>query len=434
MNAQHPNARQTRLSKTDRWIVRYLGFCTAMFSVCYIIAYVLGNENIFRTTTMVLAGTVLLKAMMLPPPRNGISGRATVMISLFCAVALFNSLVSMSPVESSLRWILWLGMVFCFYRVVGNADGSWTRAVIERLPFFFAILYVTIIIVIKFITNTELIPLAYHLSGLYGNLILASGLFAGKLWQRMTWSVFGLTAIFFSGAGGALFTVPIMFVPYIMYSASSVPVKGIAVAMLLMVGGALFFESQLFVRFLDIKLNITPTEGGATSGMERLEHSKDMRLALIQYGWGLAWSKPMGTGLGHTYKEEVSRLFAVPHVHNGTLSTLIELGFPCFFVVALLMIWMLWTILRDATIETQLKGFYFTYFFTIFGRSLSENYAPFDLGNFFIFVFLLFSIRFFLTRQRVVEQNRQPAFPPRPQMMMRPYGSRPPMPRPASVR
>jgi len=423
-----------RLGKIDRWLVNYLTFCTAMFVVSYILAYIWNYDNMFRITSMVLAATVLLKALMVPSPRNGMSGRASVMMALFCAVALFNSLVSLIPVETSLRWILWLGIVFCFYRVAGNADGSWTRAVINRLPFFFAVLYATIIVVIKFVTNDDVIRLAYHLSGLYGNLILASGLFATQFWQRITWSAFGLIAIFFSGAGGALFTIPIMFVPYILYSASSVPVKGIAVAMLITVGGSIFFESQLFGRFLDIKLNISAADSGTSSGMERLERSKDMRLALAQYGLALAWSTPLGTGLGHTYKDEVSRLYLVPHVHNGTISTLIELGFPGFFVVASLMIWMLWTILRDNAIETQLKGFYFTYCFTIFGRSLSENYAPFDLGNFFIFVFLLFSIRFFLTKQHQVEQNRRPAYPPPPRMMMRPFAARPPMPRPLQVR
>jgi O-antigen ligase len=241
-------------------------------------------------------------------------------------------------------------------------------------------------------------------------------------------------AIYFSGAGGALFTVPIMFVPYILYSASSMPVKGIGIAMLLMLGGAFFFESQLFGRFLDIKLNLSYSEN-STSGLDRLERSRDMRWTLVKYGWQKAIERPVGTGLGHTYADELSRLYYVAHVHNGTVTTLVELGFPGFATVACLLFWVMWGILRSPTIENQLKGFYFTYSFTIFGRSLSENYTPFDLGNFFNFVFLLFTISLFLHQRTgrfalITEGGTAPGRPvPMPRM-----GLRPPLPRPLPMR
>ena len=67
---------------------------------------------------------------------------------------------------------------------------------------------------------------------------------------------------------------------------------------MLMFGGLFFFESQLFGRFLDIKLNIASSEENSYSGLDRLERSKEMRLQLVQYGIQLAEQNPLGTGLG----------------------------------------------------------------------------------------------------------------------------------------
>ena len=136
-----------------------------------------------------------------------------------------------------------------------------------------------------------------------------------------------------------------------------------------------------------------------------------MRLLLVQYGWSLAEAHPWGTGLGRTYSQQITGEMGVGHVHNGTVTMLIELGFPGFAVVASLLLWIFGSILRSRTIPNQIKGFYFTYFFTIFGRSLSENYTPFDLGNFFNLVFLVFTINFFLY-ERVGQSSSQPALRP----------------------
>jgi hypothetical protein len=387
---------------------------------------------------MLMATVVLLKAITLPSPRGGFQGRATVLLCLLFLVAIFNSFVSWDMVESSLRWVFWFGIVISFSRIVGASDGSWVEVVIQRLPLYFTFLYATVMMAGRYTHDETSLRFSLHLSGLYGNLILASGLFARKLWQRLFWSSIGLGAIFFSGAGGALFTIPIMFVPYILYSASSMPVKGIAIAGLLMFGGLFFFESQLFETFLDIKLNSTPAEEGSFSGMERLNRSKEMRLQLVQYGFELAQQYPMGTGLGHTYAEQISDEMGVSHVHNGTLTMIIELGFPGFAVVASLLLWIFSTILRSKIIGNPIKAFYFTYFFTIFGRSLSENYTPFDLGNFFNFIFLIFTVYFFLYERSSQLAPPSPGrsgfrpgarLPPPPRWAMPPPGSRPP-PRP----
>ncbi len=286
-----------------------------------------------------------------------------------------------------------------FSRVVGASDGSWLGAVVQRLPFLFTVIYFTIVVTARTSSDPKTVAFAFHLSGLYGNLILASGLFAEKFWQRSIWVMVGLMGIFFSGAGGALFTIPIMFVPYILYSASSMPVKGVAVAGLLFVGATFFLESNLFGQFLNIKLATTVADN-SYSGLDRLERSKEMRLQLVQYGMALAMQHPMGTGLGHTYAESISRDMGVGHVHNGTVTMLIELGFPGFAISLVMLLWIFSTILRSRTINNQVKGFYFTYFFTVFGRSLSENYTPLDLGNYFNLVFLAVTTYFFLFERR----------------------------------
>jgi O-antigen ligase len=300
-------------------------------------------------------------------------------------------------------------------------------------------MYLTVVIAGHYAVDDNRLKFALHLSGLYGNLILASGLFAKNFWQRMFWPAVGLVAIFFSGAGGALFTIPIMFVPYILYNTTSMPVKGIAVAGMLMFGGLFFFESQLFGRFLDIKLSVASSDDESYSGLDRLERSKEMRLQLVQYGIQLAEQNPLGTGLGGTYADVISEEMGVSHVHNGTLTMIIELGFPGFALVAGLLLWIFFTIFQSRIIGDQVKAFYFTYFFTIFGRSLSENYTPFDLGNFFNLVFLIFTTYFFLY-ERAPQFNRQsmmPAFrPPGPLMppprwaMSPPAGRPPPRPLP----
>jgi len=428
------SASPSQLGKVDRWIVRYLMVCSVIFAATYIGQYCYRWYAGVGDATMLMAGILLLKAISLPAPHGGYRGRAALILSLLFVVALFNSTLSWDQMESSLRWVLWMGIVFCFSRVVGASDGTWMEVIIQRLPQMFTFLYVTVVISGHYSQDNNSLRFALHLSGLYGNLVLATGLFSNKLWQRVLWCSVGLVAIFFSGAGGALFTIPIMFVPYILYSASSMPVKGIAVAGLLMFGGLFFFESQLFSRFLDIKLSITPAEEGSYSGLDRLERSKDARLQLVQYGLQLAEQNPLGTGLGHTYKQMISGEMGVDHVHNGTLTMIIELGFPCFTVVACLLLWIFVSIFQANQLSHQIKAFYFTYFFTIFGRSLSENYTPFDLGNFFNFIFLIFTVSLFLYQHSSAPAQPRMGRPEyRPgQMMPPPRWAMPPGARPPS--
>ncbi len=427
----HPQApRHAPISKIDRWIVGFFTLAAFGYSVSYVMEYLYIHNIAFETTTGLFAAFISLKALIVPASRHSHRGRATVLISVLFAVALFNMLVSQDVVQTSMRWILWFWIVIALNRVVGAADGSWIPMLIKRLPWLFLAVYVTLILVARNVKDEQSIRFSLHLSGLYGNLMFACGLFAAKWWQRLSWSVGGMLAIYFSGAGGALFTVPIMFIPFILYSASSMPVKGIGVAMLIIMGGAFFFQSQLFGRFLDIKLNAS-YDNNSVNGLERLERSRDMRLQLINYGLQKVIERPVGTGLGHTYADELSRIYMVSHVHNGTITMLVELGLPGFAVVAGLMAWVMWSILRSSLIGNQLKGFYFTYFFTMFGRSLSENYTPFDLGNLFNFIFLLFTISLFLHER--AQQRPLPVMAPPPPWPMRgpPHL---PMPRSMAVR
>jgi len=434
MPGNSPQSSNPRLGKIDRWIVNYLTFAAFVFSLIYIFTYIYRNDNATRVGVAILAAVSMLKALGANSSANAYRGRSTVLMSLLFVVALFNIMVSWSMLETASRWILWFSIVISMARIVGASDGSWTEALIRRLPALFFMIYLTVIIMAHYTTD-QYIGFAYHLSGLYGNLIMASGIFAPKAWQRAIWLLIGLFAIFFSGAGGALFTIPIMFVPFILYSTSSMPVKGMAVAGMLTVGAFFFIESQLFTRFLDIKLNTGYDAGSAYNGLERLDRSKEMRLTLIQYGLSLAMQYPLGTGLGHTYAEQISGIMGVSHVHNGTISMLVELGLPGFAVVAALMLWMFWSILRAPTISQTTKAFYFTYFFTIFGRSLSENYTPFDLGNFFNLVFLTFTAYLFLF-QRAPQIAHSPTPPPgwRPGYNGPPRGYRPPLARPVGTR
>jgi len=405
-----PQNGRAPLGKVDRWLVNYLTFAAIVFSGIYIYTYIYRSESATRLGVGMLTAIAMLKALGVTPSSNSYRGRSSVLLVLLFAVALLNIMVSWSMNETALRWVLWFSIVISLTRIVGASDGSWTETLISRLPHLFFVIYLTVIIMAHFTTD-QYVGFAYHLSGLYGNLIMATGLFAAKTWQRSLWMLTGLVAIFFSGAGGALFTIPIMFVPFILYSTNSMPVKGIAVAGMLAVGAFFFVESQLFVRFLDIKLNMGYDTGTAYDGMERLDRSKEMRLTLIQYGLDLAMQYPLGTGLGHTYAEQISGIMGVSHVHNGTISMLVELGLPGFAVVASLLLWMFASILRNGSISQQTKAFYFTYFFTIFGRSLSENYTPFDLGNFFNFIFLVFTAYLFLY-QRAPQRTLPPPGPP----------------------
>jgi len=426
----------TKIGKNDRWVVNYLTFAACLFVFGYFATHFLSGRGInsdYYTEGIVvfLAMILFLKALAVPTVRFAHAERGLLLMALMLVVSLVNILVSWNQLESALRWLLWFGMVGCLSRVSANTDGTWIEVIIRRLPFLFFLIYISIITMTRFL-DAEGAYTAFHLSGLYGNLILATGLFANKSWQRMMWSGVGLIGIYYSGAGGALFCIPIMFIPFILYSTSSMPAKGLMVAFVLMIGALFFFESELFSSFLNIKAGAGSVGGFSYSGLDRLERSKDMRLELIQYGLNLVKENPMGTGLGHTYYEDMSRGAGVSHAHNGTISMLIELGVPGFMMALCLMLWMFLGILRNKSVDSSVRAFYFTYFFTIFGRSLSENYTPLDLGNYFNYVFLIFSGYLFLN-DRV---RRQPVAGPRfapTRMMVRP-GLRPPLPRPMGVR
>lgn len=429
------SAGQPQSDRVDRWLIKFLTLVAVLFALSNFIRYAYSADIAFQGTSVFFISICAIKAMLVPAARAPYRGRGTVLLTLLFATAIFNMVISMDIIETSLRWVMWFVMVVSLNRIIGATSGTWVPELIKRLPRLFLIIYSSLMLSAHFLQSENVVLVAHHLSGLYGNLMFASGLFAEKFWQRMGWSVFGLFAIYFSGAGGALFTVPIMFVPYILYSANSTPVKGIGVAMLLLMGGAFFFQSQLFGRFLDIKLNISYSDT-SVNGIERLERSRDMRLQLINYGLQKVVERPEGTGLGHTYAEELSRIYMVSHVHNGTITMLVELGIPGFAVIAGLLGWIMWTILRSTVIENQLKGFYFTYFFTIFGRSLSENYTPFDLGNFFNFVYLIFTLGLFLHHQTRLDAKSggRPA-PMMPWRQPPPHLGMPrPMPRPVGFR
>jgi len=429
-----PQSRQSnQIGKIDRWVVNYLTVAACLFVFGYIATHFLSSADRYTEGIVsVLAIAILLKALSVPTVRSARVESGLLFLALFLVVALINMLVSWSKLETSLRWVLWFGMVICLNRVTAATTGAWIDVMIRRLPFLFFVIYASIITMARFL-DSEGAYTAFHLSGLYGNLILATGLFANKIWQRLMWSAIGLAGIYFSGAGGALFSVPIMFVPYILYSASSMPVKGIMVAGLLSFGALFFFESQLFSDFLDIKASAVGTGGFSSAGMDRLERSKDMRLELVQYGLLLVRENPMGTGLGHTYYEDMFRGAGVGHAHNGTISMLIELGVPGFSVALCLMLWVFYGILRNNSVSSNIRAFYFTYFFTIFGRSLSENYTPLDLGNYFNYIFLIFSGYLFLNN-KVQRQSTQAPMRARPRMMLRPNNLRPPLPRPVGMR
>jgi len=418
--------RMNQLGKTDRWLVNYLTFACVLFVLCYAGTHFMRSDYYTQGIVTLLAMIAVLKAFSVPTVQTAYGERALVFLSLMLVVALVNIVVSWSMLESALRWTLWFTMVLSLSRVTSASDGAWADVMIRRLPFLFFCIYTSIIISAHFL-DPQAAYAAYHLSGLYGNLILATGLFAGKTWQRLLWSVVGLLAIYFSGAGGALFCIPIMFVPYILYSASSMPVKGLALAGLLALGALSFFESQLFSSFLAIKANSAST-GFSYTGLDRLEHSKEMRLQLVEYGLQLVKQNPLGTGLGHTYYDDMFKEAGAGHAHNGTISMLIELGVPGFSVALCLMLWMFSCILRNPSLGSQVRAFYFTYFFTIFGRSLSENYTPLDLGNYFNYIFLVYSGYLFLN-QKARPLPSGGLVRQRGRMMMRP-GPRAPLPRP----
>jgi O-antigen ligase len=209
------------------------------------------------------------------------------------------------------------------------------------------------------------------------------------------------------------------------------PVKGFVLASLFFVGVFSFYGSPLFASFLDIKANAIAT-GGSLTGADRLERSGTERLQLIEYGLLLTEEYPLGTGLGHTYNQNMGENAGVASAHNGTISMLIELGVFGFTVVYCLMAWMFLCIFRNRSFSTHVRAFYFTFLFTVFGRSLSENYSPLDTGNFFVFIFLIFSICLFLNQK--VQWSPAPGPPhPRGRVMVRP-GMRPLLPRPVGIR
>ncbi len=418
-----PSNASTKMGKVDRWIVNYMTCAAVIFGVAYIFNYLRGSSIGETGGSVLLAGILAFKALLVPGSRT-VNGRGTVLLVLLFVLMMFNILISWDLMMSAGRWLMWLLIVVSFARVTGASEGKWVQETIRRLPYMFIIIYLSIVSTFYFQTDGDSYAFARHLSGMYANLIVATGLFAATPRRKLLLVLFGLVGIYYSGAGGALFTIPIMFIPYILYSTTSAPVKGFAVATMLLLGGVFFFETQLFSDFLDIKLNEQVDGGFAYNGLERLERSKDFRLALVQYGLNLTKQNPFGTGLGPTYQSDVGSIFGVAHVHDGTLSMLIELGIPGFALLASLLLWIFASIVRSPWIAHQTKAFYFTYFFTIFGRSLSENYTLFDLGNFFNLVFLLFTVSLFLN-QAVRARAPQPA-PMRPPYPAHPQWGGPP--------
>ncbi|HVU36965.1 MAG TPA: O-antigen ligase family protein [Opitutales bacterium] len=425
MNAPLPASPAAQLGPNDKWVINYFTISTVIYSFSYVFSYLDPNSYYGRGTAIFLMAMAVFKAATSPASNSG-SGRSTVLLTLLLGLAIFNMVISWNVVETSARWVLWLTTVISLARVVGSSNGTWIGVLIQRLPYLFGVIYISIMVLAHFHTDEETVAGAHHLSGLYGNLILASALFHNHKTRRLCLILAGFIGIYFSGAGGALFTVPIMFIPYILYNTTSAPVRGFAVASMLLLGAVSFYQSDLFSSFLNIKAKSASVGGFAFTGMERLNRSKELRLELVQYGLNLAKANPLGTGLGHTYASDLSVILGVAHVHNGTISMLIELGMPGFALVASLFAWIFWSIMQSPSINQQLKAFYFTYFFTVFGRSLSENYTPFDLANIFTAVFLIYTISLFLYPHLPRREWRPNRLPP-------PHFARPRMHHPVGV-
>ncbi|HNQ87843.1 MAG TPA: O-antigen ligase family protein [Verrucomicrobiota bacterium] len=313
-------------------------------------------------------------------------------VPVILALAAFNVAVSNDRLQSAGRWGLWLTLVVVAVWMA-NATGKCTENKMRsKWPWLFAVIYL-IIIADVYVSggNERVVTKRFHLSGLYANLMLGTGLFVPNPRMRTAWIIAGLLGIFFSGSGGAALSLPISVLPYFVFRFR----KDAARALLLFlavaaVGAAGILGAGLGEAFLERKVR---GSRAYFSGMERLERSSEGRLLLQEAALEAVRAQPWGTGLGPTYR--LSLNFSPGSTHNGLLSTLVELGYAGFTVVLAGLAWILLRILKNPALAADTKALYFTYVATMFARSLSENYMIFDLSSpgvlYFLYLTALYS-------------------------------------------
>ena len=326
-----------------------------------------------------------------------IEGKSLGVLILGAVFAGSNILLSLDPRESALRWAAFFVMFAVCLKFAISMDARRFRDALSFLPLSFLV-FVAIGGVI-WVYGRESFK-GGNMHGTYAGALLVSAPFLRRNSYAIALSCLGLTALMVSHSRGALIAVAIAFVPLGWYWLRRIG-PAVLTAVLLIALVALLAEWKFDV--LEEYMKAKTAKTGGDIGAE-LGATTQARLVMWTKGINLVRERPWGYGLGDAYFPHLAQGMLAEKetlsVHNGILTTVIELGVHGSLIVCGAIAAALFQLLRrfrniDPGIRLPIAAMLI---YCIF-RSLTENYLIFNTGNTVTLSFIFLNLVLLLNRR-----------------------------------
>ena len=363
------------------------------FAICYASSLIIdstGNLLPYVSLSMILYGLFI--------GFRSAAGRqsASIILIVVCILPLaaLNCSVSTNPVDSTLKWALWIttlvGMILISLRCGAKVDEQLVKSI---APAFFIIWMILALKGNAIAETAKEKATSLHLSAFYANLVIASGMFIPqKFWRVVVVSIATVGALT-SGSRAAFLFLPLVFAPSLIYY-YRVRLSSLAFVALITVG--LFFilsnetlKSMTFGRKGEDITDFT--------AMELAEKSASGREELRNIGIDYIKTQPWGYGYGQSFDIVLEGKSMGNNLHNGYINVATQMGLHIFLLYLGFFIWLIYKLLSDQRVSRLSRFFTLSVLVCVLLRAVSESFSLFDLGHPASFL-CLFLISLFLIR------------------------------------
>lgn len=311
--------------------------------------------------------------------------------------AFLNTKFAIDSGDAQTKWIVWILTVFTLLRLTVKIDQKNTEAFMDAIPWIFFI--GTALSVILTIDDFGKATSRNNSVGLYAGAAFISA-FYKKGSTRYFLMFFSAIFIYGSSSRAAVLGTILAALPVLFYS---MRLKRFYLYLL-----PVFILIVVF--FNDIE-NLTEEffQRKATAGnaIEALLDSKEQREYLFQMGAALVVERPyLGYGLGDGYIELIIFGDGEKTVHNGYLTTFIEVGVPFSVFIFTCIGLSIFNLFRDKLLGADYKIVTLSFMLYILARAYGENYLVFNSANNVSIIFLTLVLIFLFKSRKLKLQDQ----------------------------
>ncbi len=352
-------------------------------------------QSLFFGTTALVFILVLLGTYF--NPYIQIKGVVYLILVYVICFAFVNIKFAMDPADARNKWIIWIVSLFVLMRLTVCIDYENLHKFMERIPW---ILFIgTTISVLLTIDDFGKATSRNNSIGLYAGAAFVAA-FYKKGNTRLLLLFFSAIYIYGSSSRAALLGTGIAVIPLILYS--------------MRLRRFYLYLLPIFILLIYFAPEIEQVTGEffqrkalAGNALEALLDSQGQREYLFEVGALLVAQRPyLGYGLGDGYIELVILGDGEKTVHNGYLTTFIEVGIPFAMTIFISMIVSFFNLVRDRFLNKDYKVVTLCFFGYILIRAYSENYLIFNSANNVSLIFFALLLTF-LFRPKQVQSTEE---------------------------